>query len=223
MPDALATTRRSLHAVAEQVLAGPQHRRTGSIELRVTGDGFATSELPGDPIGIEVRETTLVATHPSGGQVVPLGGSVAALAGAIGVEPGAPQGVYDDGSGTDPTLTVQVDAESAQELLRALQWGDAALRRFAAAHSPDDPGVPVLWPEHFDVAITLAEINYGVSPGDEFLAEPYAYVGPWQQRSGPFWTQPFGAARVVAELGSEDGVLAFFEEGQRAAAADPIA
>lgn len=25
---------------------------------------------------------------------------------------------------------------------------------------------PILWPEHFDVGITLDQVNYGLSPGD---------------------------------------------------------
>jgi hypothetical protein len=223
MPDDLVSTRHSLHAVAEQVLAGPQHRRTGSIKLRVAGEGFTTDDLPGEPARIELRGTTLIAHRSSGRRVVKLAGTIAALAEAIDVEPGPPRGVYDAGSGTGPSFLLQVDEASALVLLRALRWGDAALRRFAAAHSRGHPEVPVLWPEHFDVAITLDEVNYGVSPGDEYLAEPYAYVGPWRQRSGPFWNQPFGAAQPVGDLGSEDAVLAFFEDGRRAAAADPMA
>ena len=36
----LSATRRSLHAVAEQLLAGPQHRAQGTIRLQVTPGGF---------------------------------------------------------------------------------------------------------------------------------------------------------------------------------------
>jgi hypothetical protein len=130
--------------------------------------------------------------------------------------------VYREGSGTDPSFPVTLDQEAAHEILRAFQWGDAALREFAAAHTAGAPEEPTLWPEHFDVAIALDAVNYGVSPGDHFIAEPYAYVGPWQQRQGSFWDQPFGAARLVRELGSETAVRALFEDGRRAAA-DPIA
>ncbi len=52
---------------------------------------------------------------------------------------------------------------------------------------------PVLWPEHFDVAATEDEVNYGVSAGDEHHPTPYAYVGPWTVPTGPFWNAPFGA------------------------------
>jgi len=51
----------------------------------------------------------------------------------------------------------------------------------------------VLWPEHFDVAAAEDEVNYGVSAGDDYYPTPYAYVGPWTQRTGPFWNAPFGA------------------------------
>ena len=51
----------------------------------------------------------------------------------------------------------------------------------------------MLWPEHFDVAVTEDEVNYGVSPGDDFHPLPYAYVGPWTSRIGVFWNAPFGA------------------------------
>jgi hypothetical protein len=111
---------------------------------------------------------------------------------------------------------IAVDTGQLASLLAALAQGDTALRTFA-------PGAePVLWPEHLDVAITLDEVGYGVSPGDAHLPEPYAYVGPWQPRIGPFWDQPFGAARTLSELPGVDGVVSFFREGAARAAADPL-
>jgi hypothetical protein len=76
----------------------------------------------------------------------------------------------------------------------------------------------VLWPEHFDVAVTEGEVNYGVSPGDDYHPMPYAYVGPWTQRTGSFWNAPFGAVRGldprhdVDELAAD--VVAFLTEGR---------
>jgi hypothetical protein len=72
----------------------------------------------------------------------------------------------------------------------------------------------VLWPEHFDVGISVGEVNYGVSPGDDAIPEPYAYVGPWSPQTGPFWNVPFGAARPITALGDADDVLEFFRTGQ---------
>ena len=44
--DELAVTRRSLHGVAELVLAGPQYRATGKLRLGVVPGGFATILTP---------------------------------------------------------------------------------------------------------------------------------------------------------------------------------
>jgi len=71
----------------------------------------------------------------------------------------------------------------------------------------------VLWPEHFDLAISLDQVNYGVSPGDTHLAVPYAYVGPWSPTEfvGPFWNTSFGAAHPLTEI---DDLGSFFAEGR---------
>jgi hypothetical protein len=80
-----------------------------------------------------------------------------------------------------------------------------------------------LWPEHFDVGITLDSVTFGVSPGDDLITEPYAYVGPHELRQGEFWNQSFGAARTMTDFDGAQAVRAFFEEGRTRAAADPPA
>ena len=80
---------------------------------------------------------------------------------------------------------------AAADFYVAWVLGDAVLRAFAGDHY--SAGLePVLWPEHLDVAITVDEVNYGISPGDDAIAEPYAYVGPHRPRQA--LKQPFGAA-----------------------------
>lgn len=61
-------------------------------------------------------------------------------------------------------------------------------------------------------------MNYGVSPGDGFLDRPYAYVGPHQPRSGPFWNAPFGAVLPVRETSDIAALAEFFALGARKAA-----
>ena len=181
--DPLTTTRRSLHAVAELVLAGPQYRRHGTIRLRVTPDGFGTVAGP----ELRVDGTDL----SGGGQRWPISGrSCAELAAAAGREPRALTDVYRDGTDVGPDEALHLDPAAAAWLARCWAAGDAALRRLAPAETP------VLWPEHFDVGIRVDETNFGVSPGDTAVAEPYAYVTPPVPRQGPFWNQPFGAARL---------------------------
>ena len=71
------------------------------------------------------------------------------------------------------------------------------------------------WPEHFDVAIRVQDANFGVSPGDGFIEEPYAYVGVSRPAAGDaFWNAPFGAAVPLAELPAAAAVTAFFAEGR---------
>jgi hypothetical protein len=74
---------------------------------------------------------------------------------------------------------------------------------------------PVLWPEHFDVAIRADDTNFGVSPGDGFIDQPYAYVGVSSVPAGdPFWNAPFGAARLLSGLANTAALTNFFTEGR---------
>lgn len=201
-----ARTRRSLHGVAELVLAGPQYDASRSIRLRVTPGGFGTVGAP----HLRVEGHELVT--PEGR--MRLDGTFAELAEAAGVMARALRDVYAGGPDVDLHEPIDLDPDHAVAVCEAFAIGDAAMRAFA----PDQQ--PVLWPEHFDVGITVDEVNYGVSPGDDHLAEPYAYVGPWATRDGPFWNAPFGATRTLREAPDVGAVLAFFHEGARRAAAD---
>jgi hypothetical protein len=201
----LSETRRGLHAVAELVLAGPQYRRSGTIRLRPTPRGFGTIAEP----ALRVEGAWLV----TGERDLALDGATAeGLGAAAGVEAGAPADLYRDGSGVRLDEALRVDEAAAAYLADCFALGDAALRALAPAETP------VLWPEHFDLGITADEVNYGVSPGDGWLAEPYAYVGPWRPRTGPFWNAPFGAARPLGELAGLDAVTGFLRLGRERAA-----
>jgi hypothetical protein len=154
--------RRSLHAVAERLLAGPEYRAVGGIALRVVPGGFATAEGP----AIRVNGGELVVDEA---RRVPLVGTIADVAAAAEITEGPPEDLYHDHSdlGADP---LQLDPTATAQLTDWYLLVDAALRAFA-------PGkTPVLWPEHFDVAIDLEDVTYGASPGDGFCAVPYAYV-----------------------------------------------
>jgi hypothetical protein len=203
--ETVARTRRSLHAVAELVLAGPQYRSSGTIRLRACAGGFATS------VGADLRVVGAELVAP--GQVLSLEWTTcAALGAALGLTAGAPAGLYGEGAGRAADDAVEVDPSAARRLLHCFALGDAAMRGLF-------PGAePVIWPEHFDIGVTADEVNYGVSLGDAFLSEPYAYVGPHAPRQGGFWNAPFGAARAIGELGGVMGVTAFLEEGRRLAA-----
>ncbi|HEX3646813.1 MAG TPA: hypothetical protein VHV49_00215 [Pseudonocardiaceae bacterium] len=199
--ETLAATRRYLHGAAELLLAGPQHRATGRIDLQVVPGGFATAATP----ALRITGADLIT---AAGRVPLPGRSYADVATSAGIDAGPPVDVYTGGPGIGVDDVIRLDPEAVATLLSALAVGDRALRAFAAEHEP------ILWPEHFDVAVTVDEVNYGVSPGDGYSAVPYAYVGPFQARQGSFWNAPFGAARPVAELGDADAVVGFFQEGR---------
>ena len=100
-----------------------------------------------------------------------------------------PEDLYPDHAELGVDDPIEVDPAAAAELADWLARGERALRELA----PDVE--PVLWPEHFDLGIQLDEVNYGISAGDAGHPRPYAYVGPWTRREGPFWNAPFGALR----------------------------
>lgn len=201
--EVLAATRRSLHAVAELVLAGPQYRAIGKLRLRVIPGGFATIGTPElQAVGTEVTD--------AGGAAVAINGQTPRAIGSdLGVKAGRPEGAYGGGSevGLDEMLTIQ--AGQAAVIMGALSLGHDALTAFAPAETP------ILWPEHFDVAIRTDDTNYGVSPGDAFSEEPYAYVGVSAPPAGDaFWNAPFGAALPLRQLPDVAAVTAFFAEGR---------
>lgn len=203
MDDArLVATRRSLHGVAELVIAGPQFRTLGSIELRVRPGGFGGHR---SSVGVDGPDLVW-----DGGRKR-LEGTCRDLAAATGQQVSDLADVYAGGPGVDPDEQLVFDTEALDQLLGWFGRGDAALRTFAPAVEP------VLWPEHFDVGITIGDVNYGVSPGDSTHTGPYGYVGPWTQREGEFWNAPFGAVRDASELPDVEAVVTFFEAGRVAA------
>jgi hypothetical protein len=203
--ETLASTRRALHGVAELVLAGPQHLVGDTVRLRVVPGGFATTV--GE--GVRLDGTTV---QRGSVRVQVDGATPRGLAESLGLTARRLDDVYPDGTDVGLDESLQVDEAAAATLIAAWSAGDEALRRL-------EPGqVPVLWPEHFDVAISVDEVNYGVSPGDADTPTPYAYVGPWTlPPHDDFWDRPFGAARLISDLPGVDSVLAFFDEGRRRA------
>ncbi|WP_151082019.1 hypothetical protein [Nocardioides cynanchi] len=199
----LVETRRSLHGVAELVLAGPQHAAVDTVRLRVVPGGLATSRA--EP------QVSLVGSRVERGDAVARidGSTPRDLAAALGLVATTLDHVYGDGSGVGVDETLQVDDDSVATLTRAWSIGNDALRLL------DPSQEPVLWPEHFDVGISLGEVNYGVSPGDSTIPAPYAYVGPWTvPAADDFWDRPFGAARLISDLVDREAVHAFFEEAR---------
>jgi len=200
-PAVFAATRLRLHGIGECLLAGPQRRAGGRITLRVTPGGFATTGAPPlrlDGVELVVGESTRMA----------VAGTFADLADAIGVDFGAPPDGYPDGSEAKATDDVALDAASAALIQDWYLLADAALRVMAPRQTP------ILWPEHFDVAILLDDVSYGASPGDGFHAMPYAYVSIGDHDHSDFWNAPFGAIRGHEQMRSVDDLVTFWRAAQ---------
>jgi len=218
----LVATRQTMHALAEHLLAGDLSRRTGKIELRVTPGGFGQPEiLDGDG-----RRRTRI----DGTNVVVLQGDLERwhplttadeLAAFATTELGAPTGSFEPETSLDAFAPLEVDAEAAQALARWFDLVNQALEDVRRRHAAEEPTLVQLWPEHFDVACTISEVNLGGSPGDADHPEPYLYVGPWTQRTGPFWNESWGASESWRDVPDVPAAVAFLEDGLRRAAEAP--
>jgi hypothetical protein len=205
-----------LHQVAEHILAAGLHAETGEITLMPSPGGFRTPSFGRDGRFLAVDGTELVAGGSQSSRRTALT-TLRAAAEFAGITPGAPAGVYPPATPLDLDEPLAIDPAAARVLADWYQLGEQALRSFAAEIPDDQPTAAVLWPEHFDLGITAGAINYGVSPGDAQVADPYLYVGP---HDGPppgdaaFWNAPFGAVRTIDQIGAAADAAAFFRDGR---------
>ena len=221
LPEQFAQTRQSLHALAEHVLAAARYHAVGRIGLQVVEGGFATPPFGDDQRTVGVDGTDLVVR--AGGQERRAPITTLRDAGELaGVEPGAPSNVYKPATPCDLDAPLPVDADAARRLADWYALGDAALRRLQVEIADDQPSDLTMWPEHFDVAIRAGEVNYGASPGDAQVPEPYLYVGPTgldlAATGDSFWNQPFGATVTWEDVGSVEDAVEFFRQGRQHAA-----
>jgi len=210
-PQVVGATRTSWHRVAEHVLAAGQFAAKGTIRLRPYPGGFATT------VGLDDRQLAVV-----GDELLVIRGdtvrsepltTLGRAARFAGVELGL-RGSYPPSTSPDPDAPLPVDPTAARWLADWFALGEAALRRFAAELG--QPMEPVLWPEHLDLGVVLDAVNYGCSPGDEAMPEPYLYVGPHE---GPpsghaFWNTSFGATAAASRIRDEADTAVFFVQGR---------
>jgi len=223
-PDVLATTRGSLHAVGEHVLGAALYQGRRRIGLRQFTGGFATQNYLHLRDGAAVeRRAMVVGTEIivrdddlAGGTIedrAPIT-TLAAAGALVDVVPGMPADMYTPAPLPAVDEELVVDAEAAAFLAELTAIGYAALVILCAHFVHDEPVEVQLWPEHFDLATSFAEVNYGLSPGDAGHPWPYFYLGPWSPPPvGGFWNEPFGASLEVQEVPTVDTVLAFFGQG----------
>jgi hypothetical protein len=214
LPESVTATRESLHRLAEHVLSAARYAETGRIGLRPRGGGLATPPFGADQRLVAVDGTELVVITDSQTRRAPIT-TLRAAGEFVGITPGGPSKVYDLATPCEPDTPLTVDAAAMRVLADWYAAGALALQRFSSRFPDEEPTEAQLWPEHLDLAITAASVNYGVSPGDAEIDEPYAYVGP---HGGPpnrddFWNAPFGAASTITQLRNADEIFDFFVAG----------
>lgn len=212
LPPTFAATRESLRTLACYAIAPARKARTGRIGLRAHDGGIATPPFE-DGARIAVRGDELV-REP--GAATPIT-TVAAAAAFLGIDVSADPGVGHDLPPFAPDADLAVDAAASRALGTWYAYAQQVIDRLGSS-LPDGATASEaqLWPEHFDLATTVAlpgdggDVNVGFSPGDGFHPEPYAYVGPHDTTGldGEFWNAPFGA---------------YLGYGSLAASADPVA
>jgi hypothetical protein len=218
VPDALPATRDAWHRVAEHVLSAARYAATGHIGLVPAPGGFATPAFGPDACVLAVDLDEFVVTR-TGHQRRTRIATVAQVAGFAEITPGAPQQVYRPATPLEPDSPLRIDLQAARLLADWYQLGSQALATFAAAVPDDEPTGAQLWPEHFDLGITAARVNYGVSPGDGHIAQPYLYVGPHDSppAADDFWNAPFGAVLRHQEVSTVEAAVDFFHQGRKRA------
>ncbi len=208
----LVATRRSLHRVAEHVLAAALKRATGQIALRAAAGGFATPVLPDGSV-LSVDGVDLVVTEHDDVRRERLS-TVGAAARFAGTEPGFPWTKQAPATPFELDEPLVLDESAASLLAQWFALGDRALRRLSAEIGGVE-AAPQLFPEHFDLGWSADEVNYGFSPGDDAIPRPYVYVGPWSPLAlDEFWNAPFGAYREIDDVADVEQALAFLREAR---------
>lgn len=222
LPPTFAPTVGALHRVAERLVA-PARKPDNEIALAATPGGFGTPqfEFAGARHQVRVEGAELVHLVGTERREAPL--TSLARAGEAITEL-LPAGAELD----DEPLAI--DPEASLALATWYRFGAEVLSHLVAMAADEDaPTPPILWPEHFDIAIELGSeargmrANYGLSPGDENHPEPYLYVGPWTaQVSGELWGASgfngaeLGYAALVDVPDQRSLAIEFFETRQRA-------
>jgi len=212
--DTLRSTRRALHQAAEHVLSAALKRATGQFSLRPGPGGLRTPPLPDGRV-LALIEGDIAVIDAEGVRRAPLT-TVRTAADFAGTEPGFPWTKHPPGTVYVPDALLDLDVGAARLLADWFTLGDLALRALAATLSPGEELTPQVFPEHLDLAITMAEVNYGVSPGDDVIPAPYLYVGPFGGRptgNEAFWNASFGAFTTIDDVPTAADALVFFLEG----------
>ena len=207
------------------MLAPARKAVTGRIGLRPAAGGFGTPVF-GDGTQLRVEGASLVREEAGGASSISIT-SLRDAAAFAGVTLAADPGIGSDPPPLgDPDAPLPVSPAPGAALGAWFAFSASVLEELRdGLNGEGRPCSEVqLWPEHFDLGCNIDGVNFGCSPGDALVTEPYVYVGPWNTDGlpdGGFWNASFGAVLPYAELlAAEDQratALSFLREGTRLA------
>jgi hypothetical protein len=115
------------------------------------------------------------------------------------------------------------------ELARWFGGSADVLEEFAAGLAGARASPVTCWPHHFDIAMLVSleqghpanarSIGVGVSPGDEYYAQPYVYVSPWPRFDGDKLPDPpppghWHTEGFFGAVATGDDILAMKDRGR---------
>jgi hypothetical protein len=211
----LEPSRQSLHRLAEHVLSPALYAATREIGLLPAPGGLCTPKFgdPGRVIEVDGSELVL---RQNGGERRAAVQTLRHAAAFAHIVPGMPAQVYAPATSCELDEPLELDPGVIRMLARWYALGAQGLDGLITQLAGPEGVTATLWPEHLDYAATTGTVNFGASPGDASIVEPYAYAGP---QAGPpddgdaFWNAPFGAARTIRTVDTAPAVLAFFLAG----------
>lgn len=210
LPASFVDTRLAVHALAEHVLSGVRYAAVGRIGLLPAADGVVTPTFERRAVGLSGLE--LVDRNETGERRTRVT-TLRAAAGYFGSALGAPP-LWTPVTAPDPDAPLAIGETDVQLLAAWFSLVGEAL----AVQAPD--AVQTLWPEHFDLALTVSDadrgdITFGGSPGDAEHAQPYLYVlppVPVPDGDRSFWNETFGAAVSYERIAASGDAAAFFAD-----------
>ena len=199
------------------LLSQPLPVRTGSLRLGVQLAGLRLVAVRGgrvdDAFALDGR------TEAAAGAWVDAVLEAAGLAHASAVK--LPYAIPDHPVASGTPYDASSQAAGLDELARWYQASSVVLEEIRAQLGTLQPGPgPVrCWPHHFDIATLVSldsgdpeharSVGIGLSPGDEFYPQPYAYLSPWPAlradglpalpRPGHWHTESFTGAVATGE------------------------
>lgn len=215
LPSSFAPTRVAMHTLAEHVLCAARYAAVGRIGLTPVGDGIATPPFDGRVVGL--RDVDLVDAGTAGERRSPVT-TLRSAGEFFSVTPGVPP-LWTPTTNGDPDAVLEIEANGVAALAAWFALVSTALTTMHPAASQ------TLWPEHFDLAITVADATYGGSPGDTTHVWPYLYVtppgDPVPDGDRRFWNEPFGASLTYDRITGVADAVAFFAEAEARFTATP--